>query len=290
MPSQFPCPHCQAPLRIRNRAYLGKELDCPHCDQPIRIVAGIDTEFLAEPLGEPELPIPMEARNHLWTPQRISWALAASLGLLLMGVLFWPNQESSKITAEKDLPSKNPTRADEDTGTPPVETPVETDEPPTVVDDPAPPVVEVPVVPVAIVEENGDPPKIDVPLPAPPEPNDPPEMQAALDQPIEPMFAADVAIEPAVVVDVQQALDVRVKRFDQPRPIAVREILTEFEEFLGVPIRTADPRIPPAQLDRTVTILLEDTTLGEILKSVTEQAGLSFEIQDGEIVLIPSQE
>ena len=102
--------------------------------------------------------------------------------------------------------------------------------------------------------------------------------------------SCDVDIEPPMVVDAQRSLDVRVKRFDQPRPVALREMLTEFEEFLGVPIRTEDQRIPPAQLDRTVTILLEDTTFGEVLKSVTEQAGLSFEIQDGEIVLIPSQE
>ncbi len=33
--SAFPCPHCSAPLRIKDRALRGRKVDCPDCGEPI---------------------------------------------------------------------------------------------------------------------------------------------------------------------------------------------------------------------------------------------------------------
>ena len=293
MSSQFPCPHCQAPLRIRNRAYLGKELDCPHCDQPIRIVAGIDEEFVAEPLQELPLPSAITEPNRTLSPQRLGWIVAGGLAVLLL-ILLWPFDHSSPETADLDPPPNETVSSnDEPPGEPPTEPkaePAVTPDPPVAdkVQEPAAETV-IPVIPVARVEQEPPPLPIDVPLPAPPDTDDP-GVRDTDEAPIEPLLATEIPTEPPVRIDVRKSLDVRVKRFDQSRPIAVREMLHWFEEFIGVPIRTTDDRISPAQLDRTVTVLLNDTTFGEVLSSVTGQAGLSYQIQDNEIVLIPSQE
>lgn len=37
-PFHFACPHCSAPLRVREKLYLGRHVDCPECGQALRIV------------------------------------------------------------------------------------------------------------------------------------------------------------------------------------------------------------------------------------------------------------
>ncbi len=288
MSTQFPCPHCQAPLRIRNRAYLGKELDCPHCDQPIRIVAGIDDEFVAEPLQELPRPSASVVPPRTLTPQLFGWIVAGGLAVLLLLIVLWPVDNASSETANTDPPPSESANSDEEPPADQTNEPAATPSPPSVGEPPEPAdIPDVPGIPVARVEQEPPPLPIDVPLPAPRNADDQADLAEA---PIEPLLATEDSIEPPVRVDVRKSLGVRVSQFDQPRPVAIRELLFSLEEFVGVPIRTDDNRIEPAQLDRTVTVSLNDTTLGEILSTVTRQAGLSYLIQDDEIVLVPSQE
>jgi hypothetical protein len=37
-PFHFACPHCSAPLRVRDKLYVGRHVDCPECKQSLRIV------------------------------------------------------------------------------------------------------------------------------------------------------------------------------------------------------------------------------------------------------------
>lgn len=54
--SMFPpiaCPHCQAPLRIQDRSFLGRELPCPECTQPLRIVENLDQQLHVDSVTTP---------------------------------------------------------------------------------------------------------------------------------------------------------------------------------------------------------------------------------------------
>lgn len=39
-PFHFECPHCSSRLRVREKLYLGRQVDCPECGQALKIVEG----------------------------------------------------------------------------------------------------------------------------------------------------------------------------------------------------------------------------------------------------------
>lgn len=39
-PFHFECPHCSSRLRVREKLYLGRQIDCPECGQALKIVEG----------------------------------------------------------------------------------------------------------------------------------------------------------------------------------------------------------------------------------------------------------
>src|SRR5579863_1998355 len=39
-PFHFVCPHCSSRLRVREKLYLGRQVDCPECGQALKIVEG----------------------------------------------------------------------------------------------------------------------------------------------------------------------------------------------------------------------------------------------------------
>jgi hypothetical protein len=41
-PFHFACPHCSAPLRVREKLYVGRHVDCPECSQSLKIVESRD--------------------------------------------------------------------------------------------------------------------------------------------------------------------------------------------------------------------------------------------------------
>ncbi|MBS0267271.1 MAG: hypothetical protein JSS02_35430, partial [Planctomycetes bacterium] len=36
-PFRFPCPHCSAPLRVRDKLYVGRQVECPECGKFLTI-------------------------------------------------------------------------------------------------------------------------------------------------------------------------------------------------------------------------------------------------------------
>lgn len=95
--------------------------------------------------------------------------------------------------------------------------------------------------------------------------------------------------EPPKPIDVAAALKQPIRRFEQADPVPFRELLLQMEELVGVPIRADGPET--ADLDKLlevpVSATLERTTVGEILETVVEQVGLSYDIEADEIRLRP---
>lgn len=94
-------------------------------------------------------------------------------------------------------------------------------------------------------------------------------------------------------VDVASALKQPIRRFEQLRPAAFRDVLLLVEEMAGVPIRY-DPkdgrqakRDAEDVFERKVSFKLENTTVGEILDTLLAQVGFSYKIEADGIRLLP---
>lgn len=86
--------------------------------------------------------------------------------------------------------------------------------------------------------------------------------------------------EPPRKIDVAGQLSQPIVRFEQLRPVPLRELLVQIEELSGVPLRYADELTPDAApLDERVTISLQETTVGGVLEALLKQTGLTYEIE-----------
>jgi len=90
---QFPCPHCEARLRVPDRSFQGREFHCPECRAVIRVVADAEGGLKAVPRDAPApdagiTPSAAPPESGLGdvrppagakVPRRIAWAVAACL-------------------------------------------------------------------------------------------------------------------------------------------------------------------------------------------------------------------
>jgi hypothetical protein len=92
---------------------------------------------------------------------------------------------------------------------------------------------------------------------------------------------------PVPKVDVAAALGQRVIRFQQAKPVPIRDVLNVLEELVTVPIRGDRHEI--ADLDdlmqTPVTLDLENTTVAAILEAVLAPARLTYQVQADAIAL-----
>jgi Alpha-aminoadipate carrier protein LysW-like, globular domain/Protein of unknown function (DUF1559) len=104
-----------------------------------------------------------------------------------------------------------------------------------------------------------------------------------------------VAVKPLHVriglplVDVGAALSQPILRFEYTR-VPLKTVLAEFEEIAGVPLRI-DAKIArgdSSPLNRPVTVKLEKTTLGAILKTILADAGLRYAAEKTGIRVVPA--
>jgi hypothetical protein len=65
----FACPHCSAPLRVREKLYVGRHVDCPECAQSLRIVETRDGMGVERAERRPDVGLPNPARNQSPAPQ-----------------------------------------------------------------------------------------------------------------------------------------------------------------------------------------------------------------------------
>jgi hypothetical protein len=88
-------------------------------------------------------------------------------------------------------------------------------------------------------------------------------------------------------VNIAAALRQRILRFEQPKPVPVRDVLVILEEMLGVTIDMDKTDIPDLDtlLQTPVTFDLRDVTLGDLLKAVLGNIKLTFETDSDSIKL-----
>ena len=107
---EFPCPHCSAKLRLRDRSLRGRTVDCPDCHAPVRIEESPDglqgvpaTRAATAPVEQPvtlagsALAAPIDQRRTI----RIIWG---ACGLLLVTLLLWTTWPASKAELDTSPP------------------------------------------------------------------------------------------------------------------------------------------------------------------------------------------
>lgn len=95
----FCCPHCSAPLRIRDRALLGREVGCPDCGKPILIKSdgphGFAGVAVTEPTSEETAGRPV---RHMWravvtSPAVLGWMVAVGGAVGAWTLIDWSGED-----------------------------------------------------------------------------------------------------------------------------------------------------------------------------------------------------
>jgi hypothetical protein len=118
-----------------------------------------------------------------------------------------------------------------------------------------------------------------------PEAGDPAGVVPPADLPEAPPVVAPDPVEPRV--DIGAALAQKIERYEIPRPVTIRAVLQELEEMIGASFELNGGNTVELELrlDQTLTVSLEETTVGGILEEVARRAGLSYTIDGGVIRL-----
>ncbi len=90
---------------------------------------------------------------------------------------------------------------------------------------------------------------------------------------------AKVPTPPALKINVPAALAQRIVRFEQVKPVPLREILNWMEDL--VPIHGDRHEIPDLDdlMQTPISLQLENTTVGGLLEAVLAPAGLKYQVQ-----------
>jgi hypothetical protein len=296
-PGQCSCPDCGTTLRVRDRSFIGRLIDCPECQ--VRLVIKLDDEsnLVAEPPKrevEPHSPlvqrlaIPAARIRSAWgtklaefahSPLVLAWALAigvttfAAILMLRPTVRFRTSSRDSSPSKEVTPQDHSPVVDDNQSSPPSNIEPGETI-PSVTMPDPGTSVEQTPA-------------------------SDPPERPAAVVPSAEtPDNAEAVAIQPAapptpvpapVKVDVEALLAQRLQKFETSQPVTRKQIIELLEEMLGAPIQYDPEELGDKELERRISIDLETTTVGGVLKALTDAANWEFIVEGNGIRLRPRQ-
>ena len=122
--------------------------------------------------------------------------------------------------------------------------------------------------------------------------DNPPDAELAADErPIDPEFAPEPAPPPVRRIDLAVSLKQPIVRFDQPRSKPLSEILVSVAEMAGARITVDQEEIGPAaaRLAEPVALRLENTTVGEILSSLLQPAGLAYRIEGDHLRVVRAE-
>jgi hypothetical protein len=284
----FSCPYCSAPLRIKNRALIGKRLACPDCGKPILIASAGPRELSLQK-------VPSKSRSRttrkktkgkreksarlsgwlsiLQSPVGISWFVAGLLAFMLL-LAAWPfgnadSQDRSSLQNTQENPStdnKEHQAAEEPDQAKIAKQPNTPDDAVDLKNDVPQPVAAEKPVPLIAEDQEQKPQSV----------------------PHRDPVAATIPPEP---IDVTAALSQPILRYQQKDAVSLRKQLMDVEEMAGVPIRFNDSERAEesALLDEPVSLLLENTTVGEILKGLLKQVHLEYELGFNEIRIVSSK-
>lgn len=139
LPARFPCPECRAPLRLRDRRYVGAVFPCPECGTNLtlrELADGVADVCRADPEGEtpatqqpasvkvprapltvpaPGLPgsmqtsatrVPIALPEWLTSPVTISWSVAGLFGCVMLWLVWQPTSALVDVAQpEQELPA-----------------------------------------------------------------------------------------------------------------------------------------------------------------------------------------
>jgi hypothetical protein len=326
-PFHFTCCHCGVRLRMRDRLFVGRQVNCPECRRSLlvsesagKLVVGPVARATppADAGGKPTVAAPNAtastrpdvrarcaatcAKIAAFSRQQPALALLGVVGVcaLLLTIAFVARrQRSDEISdpsltgvlppvANSSIPESHPTHPE-----PPAES--------TATDSGG----RLAVAPAgAETSESGEPRLANVkPVPdaraepigigkqVPPAGNRP----DFFDVPILPVLAPSAPNVPVaetaapVIIDVLAALEQPIDSFEQSRTVPLRGVLTQVAEMAGAVVAFDADELGPAadKLAQPVTLKLQKTTVREILERLLEPAGLTFKIHEQTIRLRP---
>jgi DNA-directed RNA polymerase subunit RPC12/RpoP len=108
------------------------------------------------------------------------------------------------------------------------------------------------------------------------------------ERPIDPEFAPEHFAPPAPKIDLAVSLKQPIARFDQPRSKPLEDVLVSVAEMAGTRITFDADELGPAaaRLAEPMSLKLENTTVGDILRGLLRPAGLTFRIEDDHLRLV----
>ena len=293
MTGRLSCPDCGTPLRIRDRSLVGRRVNCPECQSELRVensdlgdgslsIRGLTKAELAagrksrnisaqpRPLSPPSSSLKNRVLSTINSPLTAIW-LVGFAGMALIAVMALNPKLRFSTARTPNLPIDSQSSPNEAT-TPAVSEVVES------TDD----------------TNSGEP---QPGLPAAPNPSDTAENQTPvtamepsnLDEPLtwspSPVVNESVVEEAAVPnpqvvrVDVESKLAQKVVLYKQPK-ISRRILIDALQEQLGIPIRYDSEELGQSRLEEKIAFELQNTTLGEVVKTVAQSAHWRIEVED----------
>lgn len=280
IPATFSCPHCRAPLRLRQRPAGDLYLPCPDCKQPLELSdqAG---ELLVRPdrRTAPATAVRPAAaggtavaaasarfgRNFggatsriLADPLVVTW-LAAGAATLLLGIAFIRSGgESTTLVANEPRIGDEKVAGDEVPTVPP--------------DEAARPDLSA-AAETAVVNL--------------PEPTAPPDTVMIPEPVVAPRPTASPPVDPRE--EIVARLAQRVLSFEQSTPVSFDTLRIQIEELSGVPIRYGDGTADdPRFRSAPVRLALSDVSLAAVLGEAARQAGLEEAVDGDGVRLVPA--
>ncbi|WP_083842993.1 hypothetical protein [Schlesneria paludicola] len=288
------CPDCGTILRIRDRSFVGRRVSCPECKTPLRIESfDEDAGFSIRKLKPEELknvgrgrkpqghPQPPQKSPQITVGARFARILSSPLTaacLLLIGMIAFFIVLRFKPKLRLFSPRTTPVRVIP-------ESPSETITPmaPRDFDDPEPlaSAGTDPVVSQFIDDSESlsalEPANTDGPLIWPPQQTTPEQTNPS------------VTPTPApVVIDVVGKMAQKLVSYKQPK-VSRRHLIEALSEYLGAPIRYDADELGTDQLEAHVSFELKNTTVGDVIRAVAQEASWQIEIETTGLRLRPKR-
>ena len=315
-PGHCSCPECGTTLRVRDRSFVGRVIECPDCQAKLLIKWDDDRKLVAErpkieaaPSSSQRLAVPVakvgsalgeKIRGLARSPLALAWALAIGLTafvailMLRPSVRFrtpTPTGETSPSVAATDSTGSQTSPENKPETTPPDATSedspsVTTANPRETPTDPqvgtkTPGITPAPVPESPPIVTSTGKPKTTDGVPATNDVTGPNDTPAA--NPPTTLKPAPVAVK----IDVDARLQQRLLQFEMKQPKSRQQMIELVEELFGAPIRYNRGELGGKNLDQTISINLEATTVGGVLKAILEPAGWEYVVEDTGIRLKP---
>ena len=301
-PGQCSCPACGTTLRVRDRSFVGRQIDCPDCQAPLIIKVDDARQFVAERFQPQKVKsattaAPAASRfgnglgkqlaGLLHSPLVMAWALAIGVTAFLAILMLRPavrfrqpaaGQTPPIVAAEPDThhSAPEPEKNTDVASNPNVRSPA------AIAENPAVPATNIakPENPSLPLNSNSIPPVDPAALNPNPVAITPTAAQDSQTKPLVPIPAK---------IDIDGLLKQRLQGFATKTPVSRQKIIDQLEEMLGAPIHYDRAELGEKNLAHPVSLSLETTTVGGVLKALLDGAGWEFVIENDGLRLKPRQ-